>query len=85
MFVPENHKFADEIIKELCIISKVIDPTDIDDNEKENYTSSSGEFVKKKGIKFVFFDSFPANLDKEEAIQWSEVVGVKAYFTDFQL
>lgn len=85
LFVPENHEFADEIIKEMCIISKVIDPTDIDDNEKENYTSSSGEFVKGKGIKFVFFDSFPANLDKEEAIQWSEEVGVKAYFTDFQL
>ena len=80
----ENHESADEIINRLCIISKVIDVSTIDDNKKESFTSS-GEFVKKKGIKFVFFDSFPANLDKEEAIQWSEVVGVKAYFTDFQL
>jgi len=84
LFGSENNDFADEIIKELCIISKVIDANDIDDNEKENYTSSSGELVKEKGIKFVFFAS-PFVDKREKAIEWSEEVGVKAYFTDFQL
>ena len=84
LFGSENNDFADEIIKELCIISKVIDANDIDDNEKENYTSSSGEFVKEKGIKFVFFAS-PFVDKREKTIEWSEEVGVKAYFTDFQL
>ena len=43
----------------------------------------SEEFIKKEGIKFIFFDSLPVTIDQKEVVNWSKEIGVRVCFTEF--
>lgn len=76
----EQYNFSDELIERICKSTLWINDTMI--NSIEDYKSAE-ECIKKEGIKFIFFDTLPASVDKKEIIKWGQEIGVYICFTEF--
>ena len=48
----------------------------------ENYKSAEEVIINEK-VKYVFVESLPETIDRQEIIKWSEKVGFNVYFTKF--
>ena len=46
-------------------------------------SKSAEEVIINEKIKYVFVDSLPETIDRQEIIKWSEKVGFNVYFTKF--
>ena len=55
---------------------------DIEVKSIEDYKSAEEVIINEK-VKYVFVDSLPETIDRQEIIKWSEKVGFNVYFTKF--
>lgn len=76
LFSVEEYETTDEIIERLFKSALRINGSLIDYKLSE-------ECIKKEGIKFIFFDTLPASVDKKEIIKWGQEIGVYICFTEF--
>ena len=77
---PEEWKHFDRKMKD--VHDAPIWVNDIEVKSIEDYKSAEEVIINEK-IKYVFVDSLPETIDRQEIIKWSEKVGFNVYFTKF--
>lgn len=77
---PEEWKHFDRKMED--VYDAPVWVNDIEVKSIEDYKSAEEVIINEK-VKYVFVDSLPETIDRQEIIKWSEKVGFNVYFTKF--
>ena len=77
---PEEWKHFDRKMED--VYDAPVWVNDIEVKSIEDYKSAEEVIINEK-VKYIFVDSLPETIDRQEIIKWSEKVGFNVYFTKF--